>query len=199
MKAYVDGATAPLETATAAAARLLDEARLPLVAGLATDVDGARAAISSRREIARRLRSRGIAKSLLRDIDVLRQAGRIRRRPRTMCARRADHVLLIGPTISPRSGRISPSGFTLTSPARLRATISEPAKFSGSAGQQAMPRASARPKLRRPLGNCRSLSPPCAQQSPAAKPARAARSAQNRRSLRRDLEGGAFRRGGLVG
>ncbi len=59
MTAYVDGAAVPLETAIAEAARLLDAARLPLVAGLQTDVAGARAAILPRGETAWCLRSRG--------------------------------------------------------------------------------------------------------------------------------------------
>src|SRR5437660_1679628 len=43
--AWIDGTPAELHTAAATAARLLDASRQPLIAGLGTDVAGARAAI----------------------------------------------------------------------------------------------------------------------------------------------------------
>ena len=46
MKVLVDGAEAPLDRAAAAAAHLLEQARMPLVAGLGTDVEGTRAAVA---------------------------------------------------------------------------------------------------------------------------------------------------------
>ncbi|MGO9134311.1 MAG: tungsten formylmethanofuran dehydrogenase [Methylovirgula sp.] len=74
MKVLVNGATATLDEAAAAAARLLEDARFPLVAGLATDVEGTRAAIA----LAERLRGaydHMQSEFVLRDLDVLRQAG----------------------------------------------------------------------------------------------------------------------------
>ena len=98
MTAYVDGAAVPLETAIAEAARLLGAARLPLVAGLQTDVAGARAAIL----LAEKLRGaydHAASDALLRDIGVLRQAGRMVTTANDVRLR-ADTVLLIGPRLT---------------------------------------------------------------------------------------------------
>jgi formylmethanofuran dehydrogenase subunit B len=97
MKAFVDGAAVPLETAAAAAARLLEQARLPVIAGLATDVAGARAAIA----LAEKLRGaydHVQSEILLRDLDVMRQAGRMVTTPNDVRLR-ADCVLLVGPKL----------------------------------------------------------------------------------------------------
>jgi formylmethanofuran dehydrogenase subunit B len=94
MKVLVDGATASLEKAAAAAARLLEGAKLPLIAGLGTDVEGTRAAIS----LAERLRGaydHAYSEFLLRDLDVLRQAGQFVTTANEARVR-ADCVLLIG-------------------------------------------------------------------------------------------------------
>jgi formylmethanofuran dehydrogenase subunit B len=95
MKAFVDGAAVSLETAAAAAARLLERARLPVIAGLGTDVAGARGAI----RLAERLRGaydHMFSAILLRDIDVMRQAGRMVTTANDVRLR-ADCVLFVGP------------------------------------------------------------------------------------------------------
>ncbi len=116
MKVLVDGATASLETAAAAAARLLGEARLPLVAGLGTDVEGARAAIS----LAEKLRGaydHMHSEILLRDIDVLRQAGQFVTTANETRVR-ADCVLLIGDDLTSVWPDMA-ARLNLTSPARF--------------------------------------------------------------------------------
>ena len=73
-------------------------ARLPLVAGLQTDVAGARAAIL----LAEKLRGaydHAASDALLRDVGVLRQAGRMVTTANDVRLR-ADHVLLIGPRLT---------------------------------------------------------------------------------------------------
>jgi formylmethanofuran dehydrogenase subunit B len=93
--AWIGGAPAELSAAAAAAARLLDASRQPLIAGLGADVAGARAAVA----LAQRL---GAAvdhmhgDALLRDMDVLREAGAMLIAP-TEARVRADTVLLVGP------------------------------------------------------------------------------------------------------
>jgi formylmethanofuran dehydrogenase subunit B len=94
MQVLVNGAAATLDEAAAAAARLLEEAKLPLVAGLGTDVDGTRAAIA----LAERLRGAYDhlqSEYALRDLDVLRQAGQFITTANEARVR-ADCVVLIG-------------------------------------------------------------------------------------------------------
>ncbi len=72
--ARIDGRAASVEAAVAEAARLLAASRLPVIAGLGSDVAGARAAIA----LAERLG--GVidhmhSDALLRELDVIRQAG----------------------------------------------------------------------------------------------------------------------------
>lgn len=98
MKAYVDGAAVSLETAAAKAARLLETAQLPVIAGLGTDVAGTRAAI----RLAEKLRGAYdhlASDVLLRDIDVMRQAGRMVTTANDVRLR-ADCLLFIGPKLS---------------------------------------------------------------------------------------------------
>lgn len=94
MKVLVDGAVAPLEAAVAEAARLLEQAHMPLIAGLGTDVEGTRAAVV----LAEKLRGaydHMHSEFLLRDIDVMRQAGQFVTTPNEARVR-ADCVVLIG-------------------------------------------------------------------------------------------------------
>ncbi len=94
MKVLVDGAAAPLEAAAAEAARLLEQAQMPLIAGLGTDVEGARAAIA----LAEKLRGaydHMHSEFLLRDLDVMRQAGQFVTTANEARVR-ADCVVLIG-------------------------------------------------------------------------------------------------------
>jgi len=98
MTAYVDGTAVPLEAAAAEAARLLEGARLPLVAGLQTDVAGTRAAIL----LAEKLRGaydHAASDALLRDVNVLRQAGRMVTTANDVRLR-ADLILLVGPRLT---------------------------------------------------------------------------------------------------
>jgi len=93
--AFIDGRPAELQAACAEAARLLDRSRLPLIAGLGTDIAGARAAIG----LARRLG--GVidhmhSDALLRDLDVMREAGVMVTTPGEARVR-ADVLLLAGP------------------------------------------------------------------------------------------------------
>jgi formylmethanofuran dehydrogenase subunit B len=72
--AWIDGSPATIEAAVAEAARVLGASRLPVIAGMGTDIGGARAAIA----LAERLG--GVidhmhSDTLLRDLDVMREAG----------------------------------------------------------------------------------------------------------------------------
>lgn len=98
--AWIDGRTATLETAAAEAARLLSASRLPVIAGLGTDVAGARAAIA----LAERLG--GVvdhmhSDALLRDLDVMREAGMLVTTANE-ARLRADMVLAIGAALFAR-------------------------------------------------------------------------------------------------
>jgi formylmethanofuran dehydrogenase subunit B len=103
--AWIDGAPAELSVAAAAAARLLDASRQPLIAGLGADVAGARAAAA----LAQRL---GAAvdhmhgEALLRDLDVVREAGAMLVVPSEARAR-ADTVLLAGPGVGASESALS--------------------------------------------------------------------------------------------
>jgi formylmethanofuran dehydrogenase subunit B len=93
--AWIDGRSVQLQTACAEAARLLDASRLPVIAGLGTDIGGARAAIS----LARRLGAavdHMHADVLLHDLDVVRDAGMMLTTP-TEARVRADVLVLAGP------------------------------------------------------------------------------------------------------
>jgi formylmethanofuran dehydrogenase subunit B len=103
--AWIDGAPADLSAAAAAAARLLDASRQPLIAGLGADVAGARAAAA----LAQRL---GAAvdhmhgEALLRDLDAMREAGAMLIAP-SEARVRADTVLLAGPGVGQRESPLS--------------------------------------------------------------------------------------------
>src|SRR5215471_14375560 len=93
--AWIDGKPVELEAACAEAARLLQQSRLPVIAGLGTDVDGARAAIA----LAQRTRAvvdHMHSEALLRDVDVMRDAGMMTTTP-SEARLRADVLLLVGP------------------------------------------------------------------------------------------------------
>jgi formylmethanofuran dehydrogenase subunit B len=93
--AWVRGNPATLEDAVAEAARLLRASRMPVIAGLGTDVAGARAAIA----LAERLGSavdHMHSAALLRDLAVMRQAGMMVTTPNE-ARLRADLLLLVGP------------------------------------------------------------------------------------------------------
>jgi formylmethanofuran dehydrogenase subunit B len=95
--AWIDGAPVELCVASAAAARLLDASRQPLIAGLGADVAGARAAAA----LAQRLGAvidHMHGEALMRDLDVMREAGAMLIAP-SEARVRADTVLLVGPGV----------------------------------------------------------------------------------------------------
>lgn len=92
--AYIGGRPAPLPEAIAEAARQLSQARLPVVAGLAADVAGIRAAIL----LARRLRGafdHMAADAVLASLGAMRDGGWMIVSPAEL-RRRADLVLIAG-------------------------------------------------------------------------------------------------------
>jgi formylmethanofuran dehydrogenase subunit B len=93
--AWIEGRPAAFEAAVAEAARLLSASRLPIIAGLGTDVAGARAAIKLAAQIDAAI-DHMHAEWLLRDLDVAREAGMMVI-TRAEAALIADTVLLIGP------------------------------------------------------------------------------------------------------
>ncbi len=111
--AWIDGTPAELDAAAATAARLLDASRQPLVAGLGTDVAGARAAIVLAQRIGAVIDHMN-ADALLRDLDVLREAGLMLTTP-SETSLRADTLLLVGPGMTEASSAL---------PAHLRGAAS---------------------------------------------------------------------------
>jgi formylmethanofuran dehydrogenase subunit B len=102
--AWIDGTPAELHIATATAARLLEASRQPLIAGLGTDVAGARAAIALAQRIGAAIDHMN-ADALLRDLDVLREAGLMLTTP-SETGLRADTLLLVGPGVSGASSEL---------------------------------------------------------------------------------------------
>ncbi len=96
--AWIDGAPAELSAAAAAAARLLDASRQPLIAGLGADVAGARAATALAQRIGAVV-DHMHGDALLRDLDVMREAGVMLTTPGEAHVR-ADTLLLVGPGLS---------------------------------------------------------------------------------------------------
>jgi formylmethanofuran dehydrogenase subunit B len=94
-EAWIRGKSAALGAAIAEAASLLSASRLPVIAGLGTDVAGARAAIKLAQSVG------GVvdhmhSEVLLRDLDVMREAGMMVTTPNEARVR-ADFLLLVGP------------------------------------------------------------------------------------------------------
>jgi formylmethanofuran dehydrogenase subunit B len=94
-EAWIRGKSAALDAAIAEAANLLAGSRLPVIAGLGTDVAGARAAIKLAQCLG------GVidhmhSEFLLRDLDVMREAGMMVTTPNE-ASLRADLLLLVGP------------------------------------------------------------------------------------------------------
>lgn len=116
MTAWIAGTAVSLQEAAAEAARLLQVSRMPVVAGLATDVAGARAAIL----LAEKLRGaydHVASDALLRDLDVMRQAGLMITTLNELRAR-ADCLLLVGPGMSSRLAELL-GDFDITAPAHF--------------------------------------------------------------------------------
>lgn len=94
-KAWIEGRPAALDHAIGEAARLLAASRLPLIAGLGADIAGTRAAIGLADRIGAVIdhMHSGV---LLRDLAVVREAGRMMTTP-SEARLRADTLLLVGP------------------------------------------------------------------------------------------------------
>lgn len=92
--AWIDGRPAALPAAAAEAAKMLGASRMAVIAGLGTDVHGARAAVALAERVG------GVvdhmhAGATLRDLDVLREAGMMLTTPNE-AGLRADLVVLVG-------------------------------------------------------------------------------------------------------
>lgn len=96
-QAWIGGKPATLDAAAAEAARLLSESRRPVIAGLGTDVAGARAAIMLAERLGGAI-DHMHASQLLRDLDVAREA-RVMLTTPNEARWRADTVLLVGPDL----------------------------------------------------------------------------------------------------
>jgi formylmethanofuran dehydrogenase subunit B len=94
-EAWIRGKSAPLDDAIAEAANVIAGRRQPVIAGLGTDVAGARAAIKLAR-LTGGVIDHMHSGALLRDLDVVREAGMMVTTP-TEAHVRADFLLLVGP------------------------------------------------------------------------------------------------------
>lgn len=93
--AWIAGKPAALEAAIDEAAKRLDLSRQPLIAGLGTDVAGARAALALAQRIGAVI-DHMHAGAVLRDLDVMRSSGVVLTTPGETRIR-ADTLLLVGP------------------------------------------------------------------------------------------------------
>jgi formylmethanofuran dehydrogenase subunit B len=92
--AWIDGSPVALEVAIEEAARLLRTSRLPVIAGLGTDVAGARAALALAQRLGATI-DHMQSTTLLRDLDVARETGIMVTTPNE-ARLRADVLWLIG-------------------------------------------------------------------------------------------------------
>lgn len=112
-EARIDGKPASLEAAVERSAEILSKARLPIIAGLGTDIAGTRGAIA----LAERLRGaydHMHSTRIFADLDVMRQAGLMFTTPNE-ARRRADVLLFIGNELT----RIWPQMLERLSPAEI--------------------------------------------------------------------------------
>jgi formylmethanofuran dehydrogenase subunit B len=93
--AWIAGEPATLEAAIVEAAELLAASRHPLIAGLGTDVAGARAAVALAERVGAVV-DHVHADALLRNLDVMRSSGVVLTTPNEADVR-ADTLLLVGP------------------------------------------------------------------------------------------------------
>jgi len=96
--AWIAGKPAALDDAIIEAAKLLDASHHPLIAGLGTDVAGARAAIALAERIGAVIDHMN-SDALLRDLDVMRSSGVMLTTP-SEARIRADTLLLVGPGLA---------------------------------------------------------------------------------------------------
>ncbi len=92
--ASIDGTPASLHDAAAAAARLLAQSGLPLIAGLSADIEGTRVAIALAERVGGVIEHTHSA-ALLRDLNSMRESGVMLTTPGEARVR-ADAVLLVG-------------------------------------------------------------------------------------------------------
>jgi formylmethanofuran dehydrogenase subunit B len=92
--AWIDGNPVALDVAATEAARLLGASRLPVIAGLGTDLAGARAALALARLLGGAIDHMNSG-ALLRDLDVMREAGMMVTTPNE-ASLRGDVLLLVG-------------------------------------------------------------------------------------------------------
>ncbi len=96
--AWIRGKPSPLQGAVERAAALLGGSRLPVVAGLGTDIAGARAAIALAERIGGTV-DHMHAPALLRQLDAMREGGMLVTTPHE-ARLRCDLLLLVGPGLS---------------------------------------------------------------------------------------------------
>jgi len=92
--AWIDGKPATIDAATTEAAKVLAASRFPVVAGLGTDIAGARAAIALAQRLGAAVDHMN-ADAVFNDLDVLREAGMMVTTP-TEARARGDTLLLVG-------------------------------------------------------------------------------------------------------
>jgi formylmethanofuran dehydrogenase subunit B len=92
--AWIEGNPVALDAAAAEAARLLGASRLPVIAGLGTDIAGARAAVALARRLGGAI-DHVHSGALIRDLDVMREAGMMMTTPAEARVR-GDVLLLVG-------------------------------------------------------------------------------------------------------
>lgn len=96
--AWIEGKPVALADATAEAARLIAASRMPVIAGLGTDIAGARAAIALADRVGGAI-DHMHSDALLRDLDVMRESGMMITTPNE-ARLRGDVVLLVGDGLS---------------------------------------------------------------------------------------------------
>ena len=129
-RAWIGGKPVALERALAEAAELLAASRCPLIAGLGTDVAGARAAIDLAARIGAVVDHMN-ADELLRDLAVLREAGMMLTTPNE-ARLRADTLLLVGPSLEKDAPELA-EWLGLDPPAC--ATSARPPPLAGEGGE----------------------------------------------------------------
>jgi formylmethanofuran dehydrogenase subunit B len=103
-RAWIDGKEVSRKAAISEAARLLAASRFPLIAGLGTDIAGARATIALAARIGAVI-DHMHGDALLRSLDVLRSAHLMSTTPAEL-RMRADCVLLVGSGVSQALGKL---------------------------------------------------------------------------------------------
>jgi formylmethanofuran dehydrogenase subunit B len=141
MSAFIDGQQATRQEAAREAACLLASARQPVIAGLGTDTAGARAAVALAARIGAAI-DHMHAEALLRDLDVMREAGMMVTTP-SEARLRADVLLLVGRSLAD----------TPAMRARLLGAPSLSPSLRGAEGDEAIQGPKERPGLLRSARN----------------------------------------------